>query len=100
MSRSLSLLWERNCACRRPRIRASRGSSGYLPSVPLAEHECEWENEELVIEIVADMHNPVAPVFSAAFHDERSDDAGRAVARLGEVAHRFTGSINPDSPGA
>jgi len=47
--------------------------------VRLAEHECEGENEELVIEIVADMHNPVAPVFRAAFHDERPDEAGRAV---------------------
>ena len=51
-----------------------------------------------VVGIVADMQNPVAPVFRAAFRDERSDDAGRAVARLGEVAHRLTGSIDPNSP--
>ena len=70
---------------------------GYLPSVRLAEHECEGENEQLVIGIVADMHNPVAPIFRAAFHDERSDDAGRTVARLGEVAYRFAGSIDPNS---
>jgi hypothetical protein len=69
-------------------------------SVRLAEHECEGKNEDLVIEIVADMHNPVAPVFRAAFHDQRSDQAGCAVARLGEVAHRCTGLIDPDSPGA
>ncbi len=63
----------------------------------LAEHEGERKNEQFVIEIVADMHDPVAPVFSALFHDERADEASRAVARLGEVAHRFTGSINPDA---
>ena len=53
----------------------------------LAEHEGERKNEQFVIEIVADMHDPVAPVFSALFHDERADEASRAVARLGEVAH-------------
>jgi hypothetical protein len=67
------------------------------PSVRLTEHESEGDNEELVIGIVADMHNPVAPILRAAFHDERSDDAGCTVARLGEVAYRFTRTIDPDS---
>ena len=79
---------------------ACDGEARYLLSVRPAEHECQGENEEFVIEIVADVHNPVALVFRAAFHDERPDETGGAVARLGEVAHRFTGSIDPDSPGA
>jgi hypothetical protein len=45
------------------------------------------------------MHDPVAPVFRVASHDQRADDAGGAVACLGEVAHRFAGPIDPDFPG-
>jgi hypothetical protein len=63
-------------------------------SVRFAEDEGERQNEDLIVEIVADMHDPVAPVFRVAPHDERPDDAGRSVARLGEVAHRFAGSID------
>ena len=36
---------------------------------------------------------------SLASHDQRADNAGRAVARLGEVVHRFAGTIDPDFPG-
>jgi len=32
-------------------------------------------------------------------HDERSHDADRAVARFGESADRFAGSIDPDFAG-
>src|SRR4051812_39822679 len=56
-------------------------------SVRLAENGREGDFEDLVIEIVADMHHPVAPVFRALFHDQRSHHAGGAVARLGEAAH-------------
>src|SRR5262249_23459872 len=36
--------------------------------------------------IVADMHDPVAPVLGALFHDHRPHDAGRVIAGFGEVA--------------
>jgi hypothetical protein len=46
----------------------SRRQHGNL-SVRLAEHEGERQNEDLVVEIIADMHDPVAPVFRIAPHD-------------------------------
>src|SRR4051794_9609009 len=68
-------------------------------SMRLAEDGGERDLEDLVIVSVADMHDPVAPVFCAAFPDHRLNDAGRVVARLGEVAHHDAGLIDPDFPG-
>ena len=65
-----------------------------------AENGREGECEDLVVEIVADMHDPVAPVFRVSSHDQRADDAGCAVSCLGEVSHRFAVSIDPAFPGA
>src|SRR5882672_2363692 len=80
-------------------MKGGRAGSMATSSMRLAEDEGERQNEDLVVEIVADMHDPVAPVFRVASHDQRADDAGCAVASLGEVAHRFAGSIDPDFPG-
>src|SRR4051812_48972033 len=85
-------------AVRHDRIKAAKQQHDIL-SVRFAEHEGERQNEEFVVEIVADMHDPVAPVFRVASHDQRPDEAGRSVARLGEIAHRFAGSIDSDVPG-
>jgi hypothetical protein len=82
---------------RHDRIQAAK-QHGSL-SVQLAEHEGEGQNEDLIVKIIADMYDPVAPVFGVAPHDHRADDAGGAVARFGEVADGFAGSINPDFPG-
>ena len=55
-------------------------------SMRLAENGGERHLEDLVIIGVADMHDPVAPVFRAAFADHQLHHAGRVVARLGKVA--------------
>jgi hypothetical protein len=39
-------------------------------SIRFAEHEHEGHDEDLFAEIVADMHNPAAPVFRSGHHDE------------------------------
>src|SRR4051812_29918211 len=75
-------------------MRSRRRSSGVTvicaalmaTSMRLSENGREGEGEDLVVEIVADMHDPVAPVFRALFHDQRSHHAGGSVARFGEVA--------------
>src|SRR4051794_34254492 len=85
-------------AARYDRIKAAKQQHDIL-SMRFAEHEGEGQNEEFVVEIVADVHDPIAPVFRVASHDHRPDQAGRTVARLGEIAHRFTGSVDPDFPG-
>ena len=51
----------------------------------LAENGRERDFKNLFVEIVADMHDPVAPVFRALFHDQRTHHAGRLVAGLGEA---------------
>ena len=79
--------------------KGGRAGSMAILSVRLAEDEGERQNEDLFVEIVADMHDPVAPVFRVASHDQRPDDASRAIAGLGEIAHRFAGSVDPDFPG-
>lgn len=38
-------------------------------SVRFAEDEGERQNEDLVVKVVADMHDPVAPVLRVASHD-------------------------------
>src|SRR3954470_21185761 len=68
-------------------------------SMRLAENRRERQREQLVVEIVADMHGPVTPVFRALFHDQRSHHAGRLVTRLGEVAHRGAGLIDANLAG-
>jgi hypothetical protein len=48
-------------------------------SVRLAEDEGERQNEDLFVEIVADMHDPVAPVFGvASMISERTMQAARS----------------------
>src|SRR3954470_19851568 len=56
-------------------------------SMRLAENRRERQREDLVVEIVADMHGPVAPVFRALFHDQRAHHARRLVACLAKIAH-------------
>src|SRR5712672_618663 len=69
------------------------------PSMRLAENGRKRDFEDLIVEIVADMHDPVAPVFRAMFHDQRPHHAGRVVARLGEVAHRGAELIDANFAG-
>src|SRR5438445_5269733 len=54
-------------------------------SMRLAENGGERDFKNLVVEIVADMHDPVAPVLRARFHDHRAHHAGGVIAGLGEV---------------
>jgi hypothetical protein len=56
-------------------------------SVRLAEQGGERHGKNLVIEIVADVQGPVAPVFRAARRDQRPHDAGGVVARFSEVSY-------------
>jgi hypothetical protein len=53
----------------------------------LGEYESEGHNEELIALVVADMQDPVTPILEAALVGEGLDDAGRMIARLGEVVH-------------
>src|ERR1700730_17046740 len=76
------------------------GAALMTTSMRLAENGREGNCEDLVVEIVADMHDPVAPVFRAPFHDQRSHQAGCVVARLGEVAHRCAELIDANCAGA
>src|SRR5689334_442291 len=68
-------------------------------SMRLAEDGCEGDRKYLVVEIVADMHDPVAPIFRALFHDQRVDHAGGAFAGLGEVVHHGAELIDANFAG-
>jgi len=66
----------------------------------LAENGRERDFKNLFVEIVADMHDPVAPVLCAVFHNQRPDHASRVVAGFGEVAHRHAGLVDANFAGA
>jgi hypothetical protein len=53
----------------------------------LAEYESERDNEELVALIVADIQDPITPIFEGALIGEGLHDARRVIARLSEVVH-------------
>jgi hypothetical protein len=55
-------------------------------SMQFAEHRRKRQDEDFVIEIVADMQRPVAPIFRALHIYQRLYDAGGMVAQLGEVS--------------
>jgi len=56
-------------------------------SMRLAEQRRKGDSKDLVVEIIADAQDPVAPVFRAGAHDERPNDAGGVVTRLGQIPH-------------
>jgi hypothetical protein len=62
----------------------------------LAEHESEWDNEELITEVVADVQDPGPPIFQAAYHRERPYDARRVVTRLRQVVNSDAAAISQD----
>src|SRR5215813_2872098 len=66
-------------------------------SMRFAEHEGERHYKELLAQIVADVQDPVAPVFSGVRHGQRSDHGGSAVTRLLQIVNRHTVSINHDT---
>src|SRR5215213_2582836 len=51
-----------------------------------AEHGGKRQHEDFVVEIVADMQRPVAPVFRAVRIYQRLHDTGGVLARLGKVS--------------
>src|SRR6478672_6779459 len=53
----------------------------------LAEDGSKGHGKNLFVEIVADMHDPVAPILGSAQHGQRPYDAGGVVARLDQVSH-------------
>ena len=57
------------------------------PSMRLAKHERERDDEQLVALVVADMQDPVAPIHKAVLVGEELHEAGRMIARLSEIAH-------------
>lgn len=65
-------------------------------SMRLAEHECKGDDEELITELVADVQNPIAPIFEAARFGEGSHDTSRVITRLGEVAYHGAAAIEQD----
>src|SRR3989440_10203801 len=62
-------------------------------SIRLAEHESKGHNEELIVLIVADMHDPVTPILETEFVGEGLHDTGRVIARLSEVVHHGAAAI-------
>jgi hypothetical protein len=63
----------------------------------LAEQEGERHHKNLVIEVVVDVQDPVAPVFRALGRDERPHDNGGVIAGFREIVHRGATSIDHDA---
>src|SRR5258708_30858877 len=51
------------------------GAALMTTSMRLAENGREGNCEDLRVEIVGDIHDPVSPVFGAPFHEQRSHQA-------------------------
>jgi hypothetical protein len=64
-----------------------------LTSMRLAKYKDEWNDEELIALVVADMQNPVAPILEAVLVGEGFDEASRMVMRLSKIVHHSTVAI-------
>jgi hypothetical protein len=63
-------------------------------SMRVAEDGCEGDDEELIAEIVADVQNPVMPIFETARLGERLHNLGRVITRLSEVVDHGAPTIH------
>jgi hypothetical protein len=63
-------------------------------SMRLAEYENEVDNEELIALIVADMQDPLTPIFEAALVGEGLHDTRRMIARFSQVVHNGAAPID------
>jgi hypothetical protein len=54
-------------------------------------------DEDLIAEIVADVQDPVAPVFGALRHDERAHDASGLITHISQIADGGAGLIDQDA---
>jgi hypothetical protein len=55
----------------------------------LAEHKSEGDDEQLITEVVVDVHDPAAPIFEAPSHSEGSHDT-----RFSEVVYHGAAAID------
>jgi hypothetical protein len=69
-------------------------AGGMQTSMRLAEHESKRDNEELIAEVVVDVHDPAAPIFETARLSEGLHDTGRVIARLSEVVDHSAAAID------
>jgi|SRR6516164_1601856 len=63
-------------------------------SMRVAENECEGDYEELIAQVVADVQNPVTPIFETARLGEGLHDLGRVITRLSEVVDHGAAAID------
>jgi hypothetical protein len=65
--------------------------------VRFAEQGRKRHSEDLPAVLVADVQHPAAPIFQHRRHDERADDEGGVLLRLGQVGDGTAAPINRDA---
>src|SRR5215475_11912623 len=60
----------------------------------LAKHEGEGDNKELIAAVVADMQDPVTPIFEATLVGQGLHDTCRMIAGLSEIVHHGAAAID------
>ena len=59
-----------------------------------AEHECKGDDEQLITDVIVDLHDPAAPIFEAPRHSEGSHDTRCMITRLNEVVYHGAAALD------